>query len=45
MRSAIPPAAASRLEALVADGATVANVRRNALDVLARAGKWRAIRP
>ena len=43
LRFAIPSAAASRLEALAADGATVANVRRNALDVLARAGKWRAI--
>ena len=43
MRSAIPPAAANRLEALVSDATTVANVRRNALDVLGRAGKWRAI--
>jgi HEAT repeat protein len=43
LRFAIPPAAASRLEALVADGATVAHLRRNALDVLAGAGKWRAI--
>jgi HEAT repeat protein len=40
---AIPSALADRIEALVGNSSASAKARRNALDVLASAGKWRAI--